>query len=526
MTAESEAGEGPSASVDNHVVSDQTDIFAFLGDPAIHGLSEPVKRIDTHGAAVFLAGNDVYKIKRAVRFAYMDFSSLKKRKAACDAEFAVNRANAPAIYLDVVPITRKGDRLQLAGDGEIVEWAVHMRRFDENATLDRIGELGATLVDDLAQVIVAAHGRAARRPNGHGATISLRRALVETVDELRKCADVFLPSSTETLQSKLIAAFDGAEGQLRRRGAQGKVRRCHGDLHLRNIVLIAGKPVLFDALEFDEALATTDILYDLAFLIMDLCTRNLGGDANRLLNHYLWACEDERGEIEGLALMPLFLSLRAAIRANVAVAQARLNLLAPGLLTEARSYCDAALRFLTPVAPCLVAIGGLSGSGKSTLAAKLAPLFGAAPGALHLRSDIERKRAFGVEFTDRLPDSAYGFDANARVYRGLTDLAATALAAGRSLIVDATYQNPIERQEIGRLAPRMRAPFVGFWLDAPVEIRNRRVADRRDDASDATATVVAAQARDDTGPIEWRRLDASMPIEALTATARSLINPS
>ena len=263
--------------MNSHVVADQGAVFAFLGDPATHGLSEPVKRIDTHGAAVFLAGADVYKVKRAVQFSYMDFSTLAKRRAACEAEMAVNRPNAPALYLGVLPITRTGDRLHLGGDGEVVEWAVHLRRFDENATLDHVaarGPLGAALVSELAQAIVAAHRRAPRRDGGM-ATIPLQRALRETTDELGEDADIFAASSIERLRSSLPAAFARAEPLLRGRGASGEVRRCHGDLHLRNIVLVDGRPVLFDAIEFDESIATIDILYDLAFLIMDLCERGL-----------------------------------------------------------------------------------------------------------------------------------------------------------------------------------------------------------------------------------------------------------
>ena len=513
--------------MNSHVVADQGAVFAFLGDPATHGLSEPVKRIDTHGAAVFLAGADVYKVKRAVRFSYMDFSTLAKRRAACEAEMAVNRPNAPALYLGVLPITRTGDRLHLGGDGEVVEWAVHLRRFDENATLDHVaarGPLGAALVSELAQAIVAAHRRAPRRDGGM-ATIPLQRALRETTDELGEDADIFAASSIERLRSSLPAAFARAEPLLRGRGASGEVRRCHGDLHLRNIVLVDGKPVLFDAIEFDEAIATTDILYDLAFLVMDLCERGLRADANKLLNHYLWACDDEPAEIEGLALLPLFLSLRAAIRAKVAVAQLRLNPETPGPAAEARAYCDAALRFLEPVAPRLVAVGGLSGTGKSTLAAAVAPSFGAAPGALHLRSDIERKRLFGVAATARLADDAYRPDVTAEVYRRLMTFAETAISGGRSVIVDATYHRAPERQEIEAAARRMNVPFTGLWLDAPIELLRNRVTGRQGDASDATEAVVAAQARDDTGPIGWRRLDASAPIDAMAAAARSFIQP-
>jgi uncharacterized protein len=332
----------------SHVVADQNAIFAFLADPATHRIRGPVKRIDTHGAAVFLAGPDVYKVKRAVHFAYMDFSTLDKREAACKAEIAANRDNAPGLYLGAVPITRDGGNLHLGGGGKVVEWVVHLRRFDEDATFDRLAErgpLGSAVIRPLAQAVVAAHRRAPIR-DGRAATESLRGVLTETVAELAAAPDIFPPFAVDALRSSLTEAFEGSEALLLRRGLEGKGRRCHGDLHLRNIVLVKGEPVLFDAIEFDEAIATSDILYDLAFLIMDLCERKLSSDASRLLNEYLWSCDDELQEIEGLALLPLFLSLRAAIRAKVTVAQLELDPGGTGMRQEAQAYLETARRFL------------------------------------------------------------------------------------------------------------------------------------------------------------------------------------
>jgi len=509
-------------------VSDQRDVFAFLQDPRTYGRAEPVIRIDTHGAAVFLAGPDVYKVKRAVRFPFMDFSTLEKRHAACEAEIVVNRGNAPDLYLGVVPITRKGNVLHLGGNGRAIEWTVHLRRFDENATLDRLaasGPLSAELIDRIAQAVAAAHRRAPVKDGGM-ATGVLRRLLQETVGELGSAPQLFVPAQSVTFGSALAAEFDRAEPLLLQRGLQAQVRRCHGDLHLGNLVLINGAPVLFDAVEFDEAIATSDILYDLAFLVMDLCKRGLHANANGLLNRYLSFSDDELLQIEGLAALPLFLSLRAAIRAKVIAALLRLDPTKPILREEALAYFDAAIRFLQPVRPQLIAIGGLSGAGKTALAAALAPALGRAPGALHLRSDVQRKRLFAVATTARLPADAYRPDISATIHGTLNDLAEKALRAGQAVIVDATHQRAEERNAIAAVAARAGVPFIGLWLEAPVEVLLRRVSSRRGDASDATAAVVLAQVKDTVGALGWHRLDSSQTSDVLNASALSLLQRS
>ena len=504
---------------------DQRAVFALLQDPATHGRADPVTRIDTHGAAVFLAGPDVYKVKRAVRYPYMDFSTLEKRRAACEAEIAVNRTNAPGIYLGVVPIAREGGALRLGGKGEIVEWAVHMRRFDETATLDRLAEkapLGAALIDKLATAIAAAHRWAPWR-DGAAATEAFGRLLRQTVDELAAADDLFPPPEVAALGAALTAAFDRVVALLRRRGEAGRVRLCPGDLRLGHLLLIAGEPVLFDAIEFDEAIATSDILYDLAFVLMDLCQRGLAAEANRLLNRYLGACDDPPLEIAGIAALPLFLALRAAIRAKVIAAEIRLDPAKIHRRAAAQAYFAAAARFLAPAPALLVAIGGLSGTGKSTLTGALAPALGRAPGALHFRSDAERKRIFAVPETARLPEAAYRPEVSAKVYGRLYELAAAGLGAGQAVIVDATHQRPEDRAAIAEVAARAGVPFAGIWLEAPIAVLMHRVGARRNDASDATAAIVAAQARAGTGAIAWPRLNTEQGPDALKAAALELV---
>lgn len=480
-------------------------------------------RIDTHGAIVFLAGENAYKLKRAVRFPFMDLSTAAKREAACRAEVAVNRPNAPELYLGVIPlVSREDGRLRLGGDGPAVDWVVHMRRFDETQTLDRVASeqgLPREVLAGVVGAIVASHVRAPRR-EGAPALASLRLYIRQNAEAFAEATELFPPDAAAALRSAMESEISRHEALLLARGAAGMVRRCHGDLHLRNIVLIEGRPVLFDAVEFDDAIATGDVLYDLAFLLMDLWERRLEPAANGAFNRYLWESDTAR-QLPGLAALPLFLSLRAAIRAKVSAAA--LAHLAPerreAAAAEVRRYFALALEFLAPVPVRLVAIGGFSGTGKSTVAAHLAHRIGRAPGAVHLRSDIERKKLFGVPETTRLPPKAYVPQATEDVYARLRDQAELALRSGQSVIIDAVHARPEERHALTALAARLEVPFRPLWLEAPVDILLARVRRRSGDASDATEEVVLRQAAAARGGIDWPRLAASGPVDRVAEAA-------
>ncbi|HMA56734.1 MAG TPA: phosphotransferase, partial [Pseudolabrys sp.] len=302
----------------------QQPVIDFLGDPNSHG-GVAVKRIDTHAASVFLVGGRAYKIKRAVRFPFLDFTTLDKRKAACEAEIKVNRAFAPAIYRGVVPITRSQDgRLAIGGKGEPAEWAVEMRRFDEQQTLDRLAESGRideVLADALGRTVAAAHRVAPTVTDAH-CTEALAEIIAQNEAELTAEPDLFSLSELRALAAATHDAFERVKPLLLARERAGLVRRCHGDLHLGNVVLMDGKPVLFDAIEFDDRIATGDVLYDLAFLLMDLTERGLRPAANIVFNRYL--AETRRvHDLDALAALPLFMSIRAAIRAKVTAARLR-----------------------------------------------------------------------------------------------------------------------------------------------------------------------------------------------------------
>lgn len=503
---------------------EQDQVIAFLANPATHHAIAPVKRLDTHGAHVFLAGSDAYKIKRAVRYPYMDFSTLARREAACKNEIAVNRDGAPDIYLAAIPITRDDTGLNLQGRGDIVEWAVHMRRFDEDATFDRLaarGEISDEIIDQLARTVSDAHERA-RHKSGFAA--ALREIIVETAEELEVAQAAMFPGKATRLRQHMLQAYEKNYSLLVRRERNGKVRRCHGDLHLRNLVLHGRKPVLFDAIEFDEKLASIDILYDLAFLIMDLCQNGLQAQACRLLNQYIWLSDDEASEIEGLALLPLFLALRAAIRAKVTISQAVLD--ANPDHEQIRHFVLAAIDFLSPPAPRLLAVGGLSGTGKTRLAYALGGKIAAAPGALHLRSDIERKKLFHIPATARLESNAYDPAISEQVYQHLMTLGRVCLKAGHSVILDATFRADHERRAAARLAADANVPFSGIWLHAPPAVRLTRVQDRVGDASDATPEVAAKQSSSDTFPPGWTPLDAAGTPDATCKIALGLLQQS
>ncbi|MFN4090266.1 MAG: AAA family ATPase, partial [Alphaproteobacteria bacterium] len=306
----------------------------------------------------------------------------------------------------------------------------------------------------------------------------------------------------------------------------GLVRRCHGDLHLGNICLLDGEPTLFDAIEFNDAFAWIDVLHDLAFLLMDMEHRDMRGLANIVFNGYLAQAPQD----EGLAALPVFLADRAMVRAKVAATTAAAEPPpAPERVAELRregaAYLAAAQAYLRPAAPCLVAVGGVSGSGKSTLAARLAPGVGPAPGAVHLRSDVERKRLFGVADTDRLPEAAYAPEVGRRVFERLFERAAEVLAAGHAVVVDAVFGDLRQREDAAAVARRAGVPFRPIWLEARQEALMARVAARRGDASDATPAIVARQLEARFAAPEWPHLSGDGTPDAVAAAACALLAP-
>jgi aminoglycoside phosphotransferase family enzyme/predicted kinase len=498
----------------------QAEVLAFLRDPATHGGVAP-DEVRTHSARIFLAGDRAVKLKRAVRYDYLDFSTPDRRRAVLDRELALNRGMAPTIYDRVAAVTRGPDgRLRLEGDGPAVDHVLLMHRFPAGAELSAIaaaGRLDRPLAEALGSVVACYYAAAEPRAEDGAELIG------EIVEEL---AHAFAGMTAElgaaavsAYEAALRRAFAAAAARLSARGRAGRVRRCHGDLHLRNLVLIDGAPVPFDALEFDERLGTCDVAYDLAFLVMDMLHRGLAPQANATLASWL----DVSGDTGALGPLPLFLSIRAAIRAMVAV-QTRGGTGDARLVAEARAYLAEAAAFLSPAPARLVAVGGLSGSGKTTLARAIAPGIGPAPGAVHLRSDTERKAMHGVAPLTRLPPFAYTPEVSAEVYDRLIARAAAILGEGHGVVLDAAFLDPAQRARARACAAAAGVAFAGIWLAAPPEVLSSRIAARHNDASDADLAVLRQQLdRCPEPPAGWTVVDADGAVETVAARIREAL---
>ena len=467
--------------------------------------------VETHISLVFVGRDTVWKLKKAVRLAFLDFSDVRARRRFSLRELELNQLAAPGMYRDVVPLVRRADgSLGLSGEGEVVDWVLRMARVPKTDFLDEIAAAGGltdALLDALGDAVAGYHRKLPRASPG---VVAAMRHVTE--GNARSALDAGLPSAeVAAWQSAAIAALEGIAPWLAQREHDGFVRRAHGDLHLGNLCLWQGKVVPFDALEFDEAMATIDLGYDLAFLLMDLDQRVGRVAANRVMNRYV-ARTGDAALTRGL---PLFLSLRAMVRAHVEAKRGN------GVL--AARYLASAARYLRVRPAVIVAVGGLPGTGKSTVARAVAPAVGNAPGALVLRSDEIRKRQHGVDPQQRLPQEAYSKAASDAVFEELARLAGETAAAGHSVVADATFIDGVDRERVESAAVSAGVPFVGVWLQAPMAVLEKRIEARRGDASDATLPVLHAAAQAGAGAGTWHAVDAGGAVEAAAGAVRVIV---
>ncbi len=491
------------------VPPEQAETDAFL-----HGLAG-APPIETHISLVYVGADTVWKLKKAVRLPFLDFTDPAARHHFAERELALNGPAAPGLYRDVVAVVRRPDGTLALGEGADAEappidWVLRMARVPAEHFLDAIaaaGPLEPALLDALADAVAAYH---AHCPVVAGDVARSMRDIAR--GNARSARHAGLPEDEiAQWERDELAALDGLAAWQTARAQAGFVRRCHGDLHLGNLCLWQGRPVPFDALEFDEAMASIDVGYDLAFLLMDLDRRAGRAAANRVLNRYV----ARTGDAALTRALPPYLSQRAMVLAHVQATRRRPEL--------AACYLSASLAYLRPAPPVVVAIGGLQGSGKSTLARALAPELGAAPGALVARSDEIRKRLHGVAPEQRLPQAAYTEAVSSAVIAALAEVARETAAGGHAVIADATFIDPRHRRAIAAAARTAGVAFVGLWLDAPLPVLEARLAARTRDASDATEAVLRATARATTyPPRDWGVIDATDAATALAAARQRI----
>ena len=455
--------------------------------------------IETHISYVLLTGEYAYKIKKAVAFGFLDFTTLAARRFFCEQELRLNRRLAPALYLDVVPITGGVDAPQLGGSGAPLEYAVKMREFPQSelaSVLLAHGELGAADIDALAEKVAVFHSAIDRAEASGplGTPDGIMRLARRNIEEI---APLLVAEGerrdVERLRDWTEREYARRLAVLQRRLEQGFVRECHGDLHLGNIARVDGELVIFDCIEFNEEMRWIDAMNEVAFTVMDLEDRARADLAHRFLNGYL----ERTGDYAGLVVLPFYLAYRALVRAKVALLRAsQAGAGANAALTEARGYLRLASRYAERPQPALIVTTGLSGSGKTTLSGALLEQIG----AVRVRSDVERKRMHGMAALERpgarIEESLYSPAATDSTYDRLRSLARDIVDAGRIAIVDAAFLRRSQREPFSTLASELGVPFVILAFEAREATLRQRVAARRvrgADASDADLSVLEHQ---------------------------------
>lgn len=512
---------------------------ARLHQILVHALLDPrryphpverVERVETHISSVLLAGEFAYKIKKPYDLGFLDFTTLAARRHYCEEELRLNRRFSPELYLEVVPITGSHEAPRLGGDGPVIEYALKMKRFPPGSLLPEVMARGALTegeIDTLARDVAALHERiaVAAPDTPWGTPAALAAQARQNVEQIRP----LLASDAQREALQALARWTEAEfARLKplflQRKQEGFVRECHGDMHTGNMVVIDGRIRLFDCIEFNESFRWIDVMSEVAFLVMDLASRGHPELGWRFLNVYL----EETGDYPGLRLLRYYLVFRAVVRAKVAAFEAA----QPGMEEHARleawsryaHYMALARSFQVARPVLLIVMHGLSGSGKSTLAAQLAGRLN----AIRIRSDVERKRLFGLKPLERSTgQDIYTAEATRRTYARLHELAPLVLEAGFSCILDATYLKRSER-EAARAAAQGHACVI-LACDAAPKTLEARVAARHaagTDAAEADLRVLALQrqwveppAADE--PVLTVATDAGVDLDGLVARLRA-----
>ncbi|RLL53296.1 hypothetical protein D8Y20_05485 [Mariprofundus sp. EBB-1] len=451
---------------------------------------DDIEMIQTHISWVFLTGVYVYKLKKPLNLDFLDFSTLAKRKFYCAQELILNRRLSADIYLDVVALTKKGERIELDGSGKVLDYAVKMHQFDQSGLLDqrlKDNQFDPAWMDVLARDTAAFHaGQQSRAEFGNPQMLA---------DHIQTNLDIAAQHIGDALDAKIMLelrrfateVLDNQKERLMQRQSDGFIRPCHGDLHLKNITLINHAPWIFDCIEFSDDFRIIDTMNDVAFLVMDCDAHGHPDLGFRFLSRYL----EHSGDYAGLSLLNLYLFYRATVRGKVFILLAREladETERQQQYEEARKYFDLAARYSRSSPAILFAVGGLSGSGKSHLALQGCGV----ERAIIIRSDATRKR-----IASDYPDlDLYSFEMHVHTYQRMFADARTALEAGFSVILDATFLDSESRQQVNELAQTCGVQMHFFWLDVERSVLEQRVKQRQsaaNDISDADLRVLTLQ---------------------------------
>ncbi len=483
-----------------------------------------IQLIETHISWVILTGKFAYKIKKPVDFGFLNFSTIEKRQRYCEQELRLNSRLAPTMYLDVVAITNTPEKPCISGSGPIFEYAVKMKQFPQSAQLDNMlaaGILKAVHMDALACMAAKFHQSCEKASDKM--EYGNKKAVYQPVEENFKQISNHL--KTNHYADKLTALEQWSQSELNRlqnefeqRKAQGFIRECHGDMHLRNLIWLNNKPMAFDCIEFNPELSWIDVISEIAFLVMDLQHRQQQQLANRFLNSYL----EVTGDYAGLSVLPFYLCYRALVRAKVNVLRLEQENISADKKTQSlatfKTYLQLATTYSQQKTPSLIIMRGLSASGKSTVSQQLIDTLG----SIRIRSDVERKRLFSISTTNLQPaeidDRLYSAQASLQTYKKLSELATEIICAGYSVIVDAAFLKQKQRETFQDLAKQLTVPYLIIEVTASEKVLRQRIVNRKHDISDADIVVLEHQL------VNWQPLSKTESRTAMTVNTEKTLN--